>query len=149
MKFMPSQLAHFTIAIALLGSHLPAFAEQTTEPATQSKPQAQLPLDDLRTFADVFNHIRLSYVEEIDDKTLLENAIRGMLTGLDPHSTYLDPKSFDNLQVSTTGEFGGLGLEVGMENGYIKIIAPIDDTPAQIAGFESGDLIIMLDDIPV
>ena len=114
-----------------------------------SEPKGQLPLEDLRTFADVFNHIRLSYVEEIDDKTLLENAIRGMLTGLDPHSTYLDASSYDDLQANTSGEFGGLGLEVGMENGFVKIIAPIDDTPAQRAGLESGDLIIKLDGKPV
>ncbi|ARN76307.1 S41 family peptidase [Oceanicoccus sagamiensis] len=111
--------------------------------------EGKLPLDELRSFADVFNHIRLSYVEEIDDKTLLENAIRGMLSGLDPHSSYLDAKSFDDLQVSTTGEFGGLGLEVGMENGYVKVISPIDDTPAEKAGIESGDLIIQLDSKPV
>ncbi len=110
---------------------------------------ARLPLTELRTFADVFNHIRLSYVEEIDDKTLLENAIRGMLQGLDPHSSYLDAKSFDDLQVSTKGEFGGLGLEVGLENGFVKVIAPIDGTPAEKAGIESGDLIIMLDGKPV
>lgn len=109
----------------------------------------KLPLDDLRTFADVFNHIRLSYVEEIDDKTLLEYAIRGMLAGLDPHSSYLDSKSFDDLQVNTSGEFGGLGLEVGMENGFVKVIAPIDGTPAEKAGLESGDLIIKLDGKPV
>lgn len=110
---------------------------------------SQLPLDDLRTFADVFHHIRLSYVEEIDDKTLLENAIRGMLSGLDPHSSYLDEKSFDDLQVSTSGEFGGLGLEVSMENGFVKIISPIDGTPAAKAGIESGDLIIKLDGKPI
>lgn len=121
-----------------------AFAQQEAS-ATTTPAEARLPLDDLRTFADVFNHIRLSYVEEIDDKTLLENAIRGMLSGLDPHSTYLDPESFDDLQVSTTGEFGGLGLEVGMENGFVKVIAPIDGTPAEKAGIESGDLIIRLD----
>lgn len=113
------------------------------------QPAGKLPLDDLRTFADVFNHIRLSYVEEIDDKTLLEYAIRGMLSGLDPHSAYLDSKSFDDLQVSTSGEFGGLGLEVGMENGFVKVIAPIDGTPAAEAGIESGDLIIKLDGKPV
>ncbi len=111
--------------------------------------EEQLPLDDLRKFADVFNHIRLSYVEEVDDKTLLEYAIRGMLEGLDPHSSYLDAESFDDLQVHTTGEFGGLGLEVGMENGFIKVVAPIDDTPAQKAGVLSGDLIIKLDGKPV
>jgi carboxyl-terminal processing protease len=111
--------------------------------------EGKLPLDELRTFADVFNQIRVSYVEEIDDKTLLENAIRGMLAGLDPHSSYLDAKSFDDLQVNTTGEFGGLGLEVGMEDGFVKVITPIDDTPAQKAGIEAGDLIVKLDGKPV
>ncbi len=132
----------------------PADEAATAEdvPASQqaaAENQGKLPLEELRSFADVFNHIRLSYVEEIDDKTLLENAIRGMLSGLDPHSSYLDAKSFDDLQVSTTGEFGGLGLEVGMENGYVKVISPIDDTPAEKAGIESGDLIIQLDSKPV
>jgi carboxyl-terminal processing protease len=113
--------------------------------ALEEPPAGELPLGELRTFADVFNHIRHSYVEEIDDKTLLEHAIRGMLAGLDPHSTYLDAESFDDLQANTAGEFGGLGLEVGMENGFVKVIAPIDDTPAKKAGIESGDLIIKLD----
>lgn len=121
----------------------------TQESEDQLPAEARLPLDELRSFADVFNHIRLSYVEEIDDKTLLENAIRGMLAGLDPHSTFLDAKSFDDLQVSTSGEFGGLGLEVGLENGFVKVISPIDGTPAEKAGIESGDLIIKLDGKPV
>ena len=108
--------------------------------------EGELPLTDLRIFADVFSQIRASYVEEIDDRTLLENAIRGMLNGLDPHSNYLDEESFGDLQVNTTGEFGGLGLEVGMENGFVKVIAPIDGTPAEQAGILSGDLIIKLDD---
>ena len=109
----------------------------------------KLPLEELRMFADVFNQIRLSYVEEVDDRTLLTNAIKGMLNGLDPHSQYLDAESFDDLQTNTTGEFGGLGLEVGMENGFVVVIAPMDDTPAQKAGIESGDLIIQLDNKPV
>jgi len=118
--------------------------------AQDSKPEeGKLPLDELRTFADVFNQIHQSYVEDVDDKTLLENAIRGMLSGLDPHSSYLDAKSFEDLQTNTTGEFGGLGLEVGIENGFIKVIAPIDDTPAQKAGIEAGDLIIKIDGKPV
>lgn len=118
--------------------------------AQDEKPDAgRLPLDELRTFADVFDKIKKSYVEPVDDKTLLENAIRGMLSGLDPHSTYLDAKSFDELQVNTTGEFGGLGLEVGLENGFIKVVTPIDDTPAQKAGIEAGDLIIKIDGKPV
>jgi carboxyl-terminal processing protease len=103
-------------------------------------------LQELRTFTDIFDHIRRNYVEEVDDKTLLENAIRGMLSGLDPHSAYLDADSFGDLQASTSGEFGGLGLEVGMEEGVIKVISPIDDTPAMRAGIESGDLIVKMDD---
>ena len=136
---------------ALLHAPTQAQTPDTEQAKTEqeSAEQGQLPLDELRAFADVFNHIRLSYVEEIDDKTLLENAIRGMLTGLDPHSNYLDASSYDNLQTSTSGEFGGLGLEVGMENGFVKVISPIDDTPAQKAGIESGDLILKLDGKPV
>ncbi|HCB13741.1 MAG TPA: peptidase S41, partial [Gammaproteobacteria bacterium] len=80
------------------------------------------------------------------DKMLLENAIRGMLSNLDPHSAYLDAEAFQDLQIGTSGEFGGLGIEVGQENGFIKVIAPIDDTPAQRAGIQAGDLIIRLDD---
>ena len=132
--------------LLLAGISITAIAQTNADQAGQ---KGELPLDELRTFADVFNHIRQSYVEEIDDKTLLENAIRGMLNGLDPHSAYLDAKSFDDLQASTSGEFGGLGLEVGMENGFVKIIAPIDGTPAERAGLESGDLIIQLDGKPV
>jgi carboxyl-terminal processing protease len=111
--------------------------------------KSALPLDELRTFADVFSQIRLGYVEEVDDKTLLEYAIQGMLSGLDPHSVYLDADDFKDLQTSTTGEFSGLGLEVGMENGFVKVISPIDDTPAQQAGIESGDIILKLDNHPV
>ena len=108
-----------------------------------------LPLDDLRTFADVFSQIRLGYVEEVDDSTLLEYAIQGMLSGLDPHSVYLNKNDFEDLQTTTNGEFSGLGLEVGMENGFLKIISPIDDTPAAKAGLESGDIILKLDNQPV
>jgi carboxyl-terminal processing protease len=141
-------LSNSSMLLAQANEPLSANANSSEETAKTIE-EARLPLDELRTFADVFNHIRLSYVEEIDDKTLLENAIRGMLSGLDPHSNYLDAKSFDDLQVSTTGEFGGLGLEVGMENGYVKVISPIDGTPAEKAGIESGDLIIQLDGKPV
>ncbi|MEP5763907.1 MAG: S41 family peptidase [Halieaceae bacterium] len=108
-----------------------------------------LPLNELRTFADVFSQIRLGYVEEVDDATLLEYAIQGMLSGLDPHSVYLTADDFEDLQSSTSGEFSGLGLEVGMENGFVKVISPIDDTPAAKAGIESGDIIIKLDNQPV
>jgi len=110
---------------------------------------AGLPVEELRTFSDVFGRIKNDYVEDVADKELLENAIRGMLSGLDPHSAYLDQEQFKELQVGTSGEFGGLGIEVGMEDGFVKVIAPIDDTPAQRAGIQAGDLIIRLDDTPV
>lgn len=108
-----------------------------------------LPLDDLRTFSEIFGRIKSSYVEPVEDKTLIENAIRGMLSGLDPHSTYLDMEDFQELREGTSGEFGGLGIEVSMEDGFVKVVAPIDDTPAAKAGIKSGDLIIRLDDTPV
>lgn len=112
--------------------------------ATREK--ASLPLEQLRTFTDVFTRIKNHYVEDVSDKELLDHAIRGMLSGLDPHSAYLSPEQFDELRVGTSGQFGGLGIEVGMEDGFVKVIAPIDDTPAQRAGMKSGDLIIRLDD---
>jgi len=108
-----------------------------------------LPLEELRSFTDVLDRIKQDYVEQVDDKQLLENAIRGMLSGLDPHSNYLDEDAFKELQVGTSGEFGGLGIEVGLEDGFVKVIAPIDDTPAKRAGVQAGDLIIRLDDTPV
>lgn len=108
-----------------------------------------LPLEDLRVFTKAYDHIRSSYIKEIDDRTLLEYAIRGMLDELDPHSAFLDASSFDDLQINTTGEFGGLGIEVGMEDGFVRVISPIDDTPAARGGVEAGDLIIKLDDTSV
>ena len=117
--------------------------------AQEREPAAPLPLNELRTFTEVLERIRTSYVEPVDDATLLENAIRGMLEGLDPHSAYLEPEAFQGLQDTTTGQFGGLGLEVGQEDGFIKVISPIDDTPASRAGIEPGDLIIKIDDHPV
>jgi len=108
-----------------------------------------LPLNELRSLTEIFGRIKQDYVEPVSDKTLLDNAIRGMLAGLDPHSSYLDAESFQDLQVGTTGEFGGLGIEVGMEDGFVKVIAPIDDTPAQRAGVQAGDLVIRLDTKPV
>ena len=108
-----------------------------------------LPIEELRSFADVYNAIKQGYVEPIDDRKLITHAISGMLSNLDPHSAYLDADAFKDLQVSTQGEFGGLGIEVGMEDGFVKVIAPIDDTPAFKAGVKAGDLIIKLDDTPV
>ncbi len=108
-----------------------------------------LPLEELRSFTEVFANIKNSYVEDVTDKELLENAIRGMLSGLDPHSAYLDSDAYKELQVGTSGEFGGLGIEVSLEDGFVKVVAPIDDTPAERAGVKAGDLIIRLDDTPV
>ncbi|NJD34926.1 MAG: S41 family peptidase [Betaproteobacteria bacterium] len=104
------------------------------------------PIEEMRSFADVYNAIKQGYVEPVDDKKLITHAISGMLANLDPHSAYLDADSFKDLQVSTQGEIGGLGIEVGMEDGFVKVVAPIDDTPAQRAGLKPGDLIIKLDD---
>ncbi len=115
----------------------------------QDQAAAPLPLNELRTFAEVLERIRAAYVEPVDDATLLDNAIRGMLEGLDPHSAYLEPEAFRGLQDSTSGQFGGLGIEVGQEDGFIKVISPIDDTPAARAGIEAGDLIVKIDDQPV
>ncbi len=117
--------------------------------ANRSNQGASLPLQELHTFTEVFQKIKTDYVEVIDDKTLLDNAVRGMLSGLDPHSSFLDTESYKELRIGTSGKFGGLGIEVGMEDGFVKVISPIDDTPAQRAGIKAGDLIIRLDETPV
>ncbi len=132
-----------TLIRLLLGTAL--FALPLNVPAQQSEPQAALPLEELRTFADVFNRIRASYVEEVDDSTLLEYAIQGMISNLDPHSVYLTKDAFSDLQTTITGEFSGLGLEVGTEDGYIKVVTPIDGSPAAEAGLMTGDVILQLD----
>lgn len=120
--------------------------EKKKDAGEASDDNARLPLDELQLFVQIFDQIRSAYVEEVNDQTLFENAIEGMLAGLDPHSSYLTEESFEDLQESTTGEFGGLGIEVGMEGGFIKVIAPIDGTPAANAGIRTGDLIIKLDE---
>jgi carboxyl-terminal processing protease len=123
-------------------------AEKIPAAAISSDANAPLPLEELRTFAEIMDRIKAAYVEPVDDKTLLENAIKGMLSNLDPHSAYLDPADFAELQQSTSGEFGGLGIEVGQEEGFLKVISPIDDTPASKAGIQPGDLIIKIDGQP-
>ena len=107
---------------------------------------APLPLEDLRVFTEVFEKIKNDYVETRSDKELIEFAIGGMLTSLDPHSAFLNEEAFTELQVGTSGQFGGLGIEISMEDGFVKVVTPIDDTPAQRAGMKAGDLIIRLDD---
>jgi carboxyl-terminal processing protease len=108
-----------------------------------------LPVQELRLFSEVLGIIRQNYVEPVSDGDLLKSAIRGMLSGLDPHSAYLEGEEFQELKEGTSGEFGGLGIEVGMEDGFVKVVSPIDDTPAQKAGILAGDLIIRLDDTAV
>jgi carboxyl-terminal processing protease len=110
------------------------------------KDDQQIPFEDLQAFTEVFSRVKSDYVEPVDDKKLIEDAIRGMLNGLDPHSSYLNTTEFTDLKIGTTGQFGGLGIEVGMENGFVKVISPIDDTPAARAGVQASDLIIKLDD---
>ena len=107
-----------------------------------------LPFEELRAFTEILERVRHDYVEPVDDRKLLESAVRGMLAGLDPHSAYLDKEGYREMQVGTTGEFGGLGIEVGQEDGFVKVISPIDDTPAARAGIRAGDLIVRIDDTP-
>ncbi len=114
-----------------------------------SKAQEELPYDELRAFTEIFGRIKKDYVEPVADKKLLEDAIRGMLTGLDPHSAYLDAEDYKDLMEGTSGQFGGLGIEVTMENGFVKVVSPIDDTPAKRAGLQAGDLIVKLNEKPV
>ncbi|MCP5274093.1 MAG: S41 family peptidase [Burkholderiales bacterium] len=108
-----------------------------------------LPIEELRTFAQVFGRIKSDYVESVEDKRLITEAINGMLVGLDPHSSYLDKDEYKELQIGTHGEFGGLGIQVTMEDGLVKVISPIEDTPAFRAGIQTGDLIVKLDDTAV
>jgi carboxyl-terminal processing protease len=103
----------------------------------------------LNLFGEVFERVRAEYVDDVSDDSLVESAINGMLTSLDPHSNYLNTKNFNDMKVQTRGEFGGLGIEVSMENGLVKVVSPIDDTPAARAGLKPGDLITHLDGDPV
>ncbi len=148
-----SRLTSLALAIAVvIGAPLAQAAEVKAAPASipsaASTAKAPLPLEELRTFAEVMDRVKAAYVEPVDDKTLLENAIKGMLSNLDPHSAYLGPEDFQELQESTSGEFGGLGIEVGVEDGFVKVVSPIDDTPASKAGIEAGDLIVKINGAP-
>jgi carboxyl-terminal processing protease len=142
-----------TILLSTFFIVLPSSAQQspdsapseTSVDASERVDKAPLPLKDLQLFTLIFDQIRRSYVEPISDQKLLENAIKGMLQELDPHSSYLDGSHFSSLKETTQGHFSGVGIEIGSENGYIKVITPIDETPAEKAGVEAGDLIIKLD----
>ena len=132
-----------------IGSTVIADRENSADNTQQQAGTVTLPYEELRAFTEVFGRIKSDYVEPVSDKKLLEDAIKGMLAGLDPHSAYLDPEQYNDLKVGTTGQFGGLGIEVTMEDGFVKVVSPIDDTPAQKAGMEAGDLVIRLDEKPV
>ena len=144
MSFLRRDIGLISVG-ALLGVSLVfgqmVFADRDVKP--------DIPLEDLRAFSEIFGRIKSSFVDTVDDRELLENAIRGMLSGLDPHSAYLDVSAFQDLREGTSGQFGGLGIEVSMEDGFVKVVAPIDDTPAARGGVMAGDLIIRLDDTPV
>jgi carboxyl-terminal processing protease len=129
------------VAGILVSLNFQAIADRTA--------RTPLPVEELRAFTEVFGAIKQNYVEPVEDKKLINEAINGMLSGLDPHSAYLDAEAFRELQVGTQGQFGGLGIEVGMEDGFVKVVSPIEDTPAFRAGIKPGDLIIRLDDTPV
>ena len=147
MSFLRRDIGLISAGV-ILGSTLifgqMVFAEK---PPASSKPD--IPLNELRAFSEIFGRIKNNYVEPVEDKELLQNAIRGMLSGLDPHSTYLDLEDFKNLREGTSGEFGGLGIEVTLEDGFVRVVSPIDDTPAAEAGVLAGDLIIRLEKKPV
>ena len=132
------------LAVLAAGSTMVSLARSQTATAANSEIYRQLDL-----FGEVLERVRADYVEKPEDSKLIESAINGMLMALDPHSAYLNPKHFRDMQVQTRGEFGGLGIEVTMENGVVKVVAPIDDTPAAKAGIQSGDLITHLDKEPI
>ncbi|MCG8393006.1 MAG: S41 family peptidase [Pseudomonadales bacterium] len=136
-----------SVILAGLLVALPFSLLHAEDPALDEQARQQgVPVDELRAFAEVMERIRGAYIEDVDDRELLESAIRGMLNELDPHSNYLTPDQFDDLQVTTTGEFGGLGIEVTMEDGFVKVVTPVDDSPASKAGIQAGDLILKIDD---
>jgi len=143
---MGSKFKNFAfIALGLLAG----IAVSTQFSALAQKQATPLPLEELRQLADVFGIIKSDYVEPVDDKKLLTDAISGMVSALDPHSAYLDKKAFKELKEGTQGRFGGLGIEVGTEDGFVKVISPIEDTPAYRAGIKPGDLITRLDGVSV
>lgn len=141
LPFVTRRLGSVLLPIALLAAApLPV--------AAQSAADDDLPVAEIQAFAEVFERIKRAYVEEVEDEDLLRNAMRGMLSELDPHSAYLDSEEFESLRESTQGEFGGVGIEVGMEEGQLTVITPIDDTPASRAGLRSRDRILRIDDTP-
>lgn len=147
MPFLSRTTALAAAAGAVLGASL-----TLTHVVLADKDKAaadNIPVKDLQTFVEILDRVKSEYVDPVSDKQLLENATRGMVEGLDPHSSYLNKEEFKDLNVVTTGKFGGLGIEVQMQDGYVKVVSPIDDTPAAKAGIKPGDLVIKIDDTPV
>ncbi|MDA9348084.1 PDZ domain-containing protein, partial [Porticoccaceae bacterium] len=150
IKYFTTTLTAVLIGIlALATANADNADNESQSPDEQSIQEERLPLRELRLFTQVFEQIRRGYVEEVKDTELLENAIAGLLLELDPHSVYLNQTDYEELQESATGEYGGLGLQVGSERGMIKVIAPIDGSPAAKAGIEAGDFIVEVDGTPV
>ncbi|MBR9865080.1 MAG: S41 family peptidase [Rhodobacteraceae bacterium] len=136
------------LALAAVGGTLAGIvltAQLTGPLIAQEAARTKSTYEQLDLFGDIFERIRSAYVEEVDEQELIRSAINGMLTSLDPHSSYLPPEDFDSMQVQTRGEFGGLGIEVTQENGFVKVVSPIDDTPADAAGVQAGDFITQVD----
>lgn len=138
------KLKLFVLLISFISIPLSNLAFAKEEQLSQ-----KLPVEEVQRFTTVIEHVKNYYVNSIEDQKLFENAIRGMLAGLDPHSTYLNKEEFEDLKLSTTGKFGGLGIEVTLRDGFINVISPIDGTPAEKAGIKAGDIIVRLDDTPV
>lgn len=135
----------YTIFAALGGAAMGVLAATQLSGPASAQQNERSTYEYLDLFGDIFERVRSQYVEEVDEAELIESAINGMLTSLDPHSSYLAPKNFEDMRVQTKGEFGGLGIEVTMEDGFVKVVAPIDDTPAAEAGMQAGDYITHLD----
>lgn len=146
MRTKKTVLITLIVSLFLVTSTTLTVANNITPPISGER---TIPLEELQQFTRVIRTINQYYVKDVDDNKLFENAIGGMLSGLDPHSAYLGDDEFSDLKVATSGQFGGLGLEVTMDNGFIKVVSPIDDTPAAKAGIKPGDLIIKIDDTPV
>src|SRR5919112_998213 len=137
---------YLVLLSAVAGASLASFATQPRMLAWAAKAAPADTYRQLNLFGDVFERVRADYVEKPDDAKLIETAINGMLTGLDPHSSYMDSKNFKDMQIQTRGEFGGLGIEVTMEEGLVKVVAPIDENPAAKAGVMANDIITHIED---
>lgn len=151
MKHTPLTLIRiFVVLVMAISICLPCVAKdnESSKAAEQEdtiSTETELPLTQIKNFAEIFTRIKRFYVEPVSDEQLLEHAVNGMLNGLDPHSVYLKGEKYDDLNEDTTGRFGGLGIEVVMERGYVKVVTPVDDTPAANAGIRTGDLIVKID----